>query len=645
MWNEDSVARLQGCFDCTNWDVFRDSCYSLDELTDVVTSYVSFCVDTVIPVKKSKVFPNNKPWVSKHLKKVLNEKKRVYFLGDLAERKEVQRAVKSEIRKARENYKQKIELKFKTGDMRTVWDGIKTMSDMKQNGYNSKRLSPLGGKDDGAFAEDMNSFYSRFDNYDFRSVIDDIISSTKTDCNLHIDEKDVLRVFQCTNVRKSPGPDGISGQVLKNGATQLSGIFHSIFQASLSLYKVPTLWKTSIVVPVPKKSRPASPNDFRPVALTSHVMKSFEKIIKTMIMTRTDHLLDPLQFAYRPGRGVEDAVATLINYVLCHLEDAKTHARVLYLDMSSAFNTLQPHLLFKKLISEFKLESELALWVLDFLVGRPRQVRVNNTTSSVKVVSTGSPQGCVLSPLLFILYTNDCRSIRPNRYFIKFSDDTALLSLLSNDEVGHGPVLNDFVAWCDRSYLCLNATKTKDMCIDFRKYPPSQSDTVIHDNKVEVVDEYKYLGTTIDNKLKWDRHCSVTYKKCQQRLYCLRKLRSFNIDNTILSMFYKSCIQSVLTFSFICWFGNVSQKDKNKLQRVVNISSKITGLKQTSVTALYEKQVLRKANKIINDSTHILYNEYVLLPSSRRFRTITFKTNRKRDSFIPMSVRLLNSKR
>ena len=150
-------------------------------------------------------------------------------------------------------------------------------------------------------------------------------------------------------------------------------------------------------------------------------------------------------------------------------------------------------------------------------------------------------------------------------------------------------MLNDFVAWCDRSYLCLNATKTKDMCIDFRKYPPSQSGTVIHDNNVEVVDEYKYLGTTIDNKLKWDRHCSVTYKKCQQRLYCLRKLRSFNIDNTILSMFYKSCIQSVLTFSFICWFGNVSQKDKNKLQRVVNISSKITGLKQTSVTALYEK--------------------------------------------------------
>ena len=80
-----------------------------------------------------------------------------------------------------------------------------------------------------------------------------------------------------------------------------------------------------------------------------------------------------------------------------------------------------------------------------FLVGRPQQVRVNNTTSSVEVVSTGSPQVCILSTLLFILYTNDCWSIRPNRYIIKFSDDTALLSLLPNDEFSHGPVLNHFV--------------------------------------------------------------------------------------------------------------------------------------------------------------------------------------------------------
>ena len=142
-----------------------------------------------------------------------------------------------------------------------------------------------------------------------------------------------------------------------------------------------------------------------------------------------------------------------------------------------------------------------------------------------------------LVPLLYILYTNDCRSTHPNRFIIKFSDDTALLSLLFNEETGHGPVVEDLVDWCDKPCLCLNATKNKDMCIDFRKDPPSQTDFVIHEDKVEVVDEYKYLGTIIDNRLRWDHHCSVMYIKCQQRLYCLRKLHSFNIDNTILSMF------------------------------------------------------------------------------------------------------------
>ena len=267
---------------------------------------------------------------------------------------------------------------------------------------------------------------------------------------------------------------------------------------------------------------------------------------------------------------------------------------------------------------------------------------MNDTISSVKVVSTGTPQGCVLSPMLYIFYANDCRRTLPNRFLIKLSDDTALISLLFNKETGHGPVAEDFVDWCDKWCLCLNATKAKYMCIDFRNDPPSQTDTVTHEDKVEVVDEYKYLGTIIDNRLRWDRHCSATYKKCQQRLYCLRKHRSFNIDNTIFSIFYKSFIQSVLTFILICWLGNVRQKDKNNMQQIVNISSKVTGTKQSTLTVLYEKQVLRKDARILAKSTHILHQEYVIVPSCRRFRTVTCKTNRKRLSFIPMSVPLLN---
>ena len=94
-----------------------------------------------------------------------------------------------------------------------------------------------------------------------------------------------------------------------------------------------------------KNNSPKVINDFRPVALTSLVMMSFEKLIKRDILTKTAHLLDSIQFAYRVGRGVEDATSTLINLVLKHLKGNKNHAKLLFVDFSLAFNTIQPHIL------------------------------------------------------------------------------------------------------------------------------------------------------------------------------------------------------------------------------------------------------------------------------------------------------------
>ena len=80
-WTEDSVAYLQWCFDCTDWDMFDQMCTSFNELTDVISSYISFCVESVIPSKHITIFPKNKPWVTKDLKGVLNKKKRGLFPG------------------------------------------------------------------------------------------------------------------------------------------------------------------------------------------------------------------------------------------------------------------------------------------------------------------------------------------------------------------------------------------------------------------------------------------------------------------------------------------------------------------------------------------------------------------------------------
>ena len=110
-------------------------------------------------------------------------------------------------------------------------------------------------------------------------------------------------------------------------------------------------------MPVAKINKPKTLNDFRPVALTSLIMKQFEKLVKSELVEKTEHLLDPLQSAYRTGRGVQDALATLLNLLYKHLEGSKNHARLLFIDFSSAFNTIQPHVLIEKRVCSFGIDT------------------------------------------------------------------------------------------------------------------------------------------------------------------------------------------------------------------------------------------------------------------------------------------------
>ena len=102
------------------------------------------------------------------------------------------------------------------------------------------------------------------------------------------------------------------------------------------------------------------------------------------------------------------------------------------------------------------------------------------------------------------------------------------------------------------------------MLIDFRKAPTVIPDLFIDGVKVERVTEYKYLEIVLDNKLNFNKNADFIHKRCQPRIFCLQKLRSFNVSAAILRIFYRSCIESVLTFSFLYWFGGLNVKNKNK---------------------------------------------------------------------------------
>lgn len=247
------------------------------------------------------------------------------------------------------------------------------------------------------------------------------------------------------------------------------------------------------------------------MALTPIIAKCFERLVITHIKTAIPPSLDQYQFAYRKNRSTEDAIAIVLHTLLEHLEHRNTSARLLFVDSSSAFNTILPNKLRNKLHG-LGLGTTLCNWILDFLTNRTQYVRVGKHTSSTLIINTGAPQGCVLSPLLYTLFTHDCSSSSPSNYVIKFADDTTVLCLITgNNETAYRREVQLLAAWCSSNNLTLNTKKTKEIIVDFRKTGQlNHSPFLIGNEVVERVSSFKFLGVTVTEDLSWGKTNSAS---------------------------------------------------------------------------------------------------------------------------------------
>ena len=175
---------------------------------------------------------------------------------------------------------------------------------------------------------------------------------------------------------------------------------------------------------------------------------------------------------------------------------------------------------------------------------------------------------------------------------------------------------------------------------DFRKSRSIPQPTLIGGEHFEIVDEYKYLGTIIENKLNWSSNIKRLYGKSQQRLYFLRKLHALNVDRTIMKLFYMSVVQSIFTLCLDVYYGNANQKDLTKLSRVIRQSQKLIGGPCLSLDCIYNSFCSTKVKLITGDDTHPLHHFYEYLRSGVRLKA---KTNRFNNSFVPRSIRHVNS--
>ncbi len=225
------------------------------------------------------------------------------------------------------------------------------------------------------------------------------------------------------------------------------------------------------------------------------------------------------------------------------------------------FNTIVPATLVEKL-QTLGLNRSLCSWILDFLTGRSQVVRMGNNTSSPLILNTGAPQGCVLSPLLYSLYTHDCTATHSSNVIVKFADDTTVIGLITdNDETAYREEVSTLTKWC------------QELVVDFRRQSREHTPISIDKTPVERVNSFKFFGVHITEDLTWSAHTDAVLKKAHQRLFFLRRLRKCGMSPSILRSFYTCTVESILTGCITAWFGNSTAGNRKALQRVVRTAA------------------------------------------------------------------------
>ena len=275
----------------------------------------------------------------------------------------------------------------------------------------------------------------------------------------------------------------------------------------------------------------------------------------------------------------------------------RTTVRVLFVDFSSAFNTIQTHVLIKKLLN-LEVNPDLILWIRQFLCDRPQRDRLNGplcrdlVLSDEIVVNTGAPQGCVLSPILFSLYTTDISSDNSFLTLNKYAEGMAFVGRLKDENS-----LSEYIEYLQidalttfqfkSSFLNLNTAKIKELMFGGGRTAQPPKPIRIDNQEIEVMKTFKYLGILLDESLSFCDHVDYVYKKAQQRQFHTRNLKRFEVSQHILQLVYRGLIESVLSFNIITWYGNVSAKNNIKRARVVNTASKLIGNEQKHLSVQY----------------------------------------------------------
>ena len=458
-----------------------------------------------------------------------------------------------------------------------------------------------------------------FNNFFFEQFSDashyDIPINFHSDCSFDIPfcHRKIRKLLQKINSNKAQGPDGIHGKILKNCAVGLAYPLSLIFTLSYNTGYIPQEWKMANIVPVFKKGCKKNVENYRPISLTSLVMKTFERIMKDEILKRTSHFLDTRQHGFLNSKscttnllGYCDSLALSLNN--CQLTD------VIYFDFAKAFDSVNHDILLHKLKYMYEIDGRLLKFLKNYLAGREQGVVIGNTCSIRKPVLSGVPQGSILGPLLFVLFINDIsEGLTPGTDLALYADDTKIWRTI-HSELDHSLLQNDVTYlnnWAVKNKMKFHPHKCKVLSVS-NSMPPLlgilpyiQFIYQIGESPLDYVESEKDLGVDINPKLNFNFHCNRIISKAKQMLGLTKRTCHFVNDSKRRRALYLALVRSQFEHCSVIWRPN----GKTLTQSFENVQ------KQAIKWILFEENI-----RYNTQTTYIQKCRQVdLLPISSRF--------------------------
>jgi hypothetical protein len=408
------------------------------------------------------------------------------------------------------------------------------------------------------------SMFNTSSNNNIPTFIHPYVTHSDTLSNVSFTEEIILNEVNNLPVNSAPGPDGLTSKTIKLCSQNLIGPLCKIFQTSLTSGKLPTQWLEAVVTPIFKKGDKCKAENYRPISLTSSTCKLFEKVLVRQLLEflRNKNVVPINQHGFIPGRSAITNLLTSCNQWTKLLDTGKT-VDIVYLDFSKAFDRV-PHSLLLHKLERCGIYGHVLNWIAAFLSSRTFAVKVGSVLSDKKLVISGVPQGSVLGPLLFTLYTSDLLA-RLQCPFAAYADDVKIFS--SSNECRHINKLqidlNFVTEWSDQWCLPLNPDKCSVMYLGFNN---KKNIYQLGNRDITVVENQNDLGVLVNNKLNWGNQSAKAARRASGVFHSIKRA-FFKPSPELCSRLFKMYIRPHLEYAISVW-RPYHVKDIHMLNRV-----------------------------------------------------------------------------